>query len=117
MVGIWDLQNLSIDSRQVGANGNPIIEKSRIFQPTVFPIDILFIKRPSNALGRPTLKLAFYVIRMDSFSSILNHGVAQYLGATRLFVYFHITNVTCKRNARSIGDKLIVTCNGSAGIG
>lgn len=53
MVGVGYFKYLGIDKRQVRADGNPIIEKARILQPAIVPVNVFFIECPADALCGP----------------------------------------------------------------
>src|SRR5882724_6055130 len=115
MPWVWDLHDYRFDHGQVQARRHAIVKEAGVEHLALVIEDILFVERPADALDHPTLDLSFHVTRMDSFTSILESGVAQDLGLAGLGVDFHIDDMDRKARAWASWGHVSAADDGAAG--
>ena len=104
MVWIRNFEYFSINKRQVGAYRHAVIEETGVLQATIVSINVLFVERPADALGRTTLELTLHIIRMNGFTGILNNRVADHLCGACFRIHFNVTDMAGKRYASVVRD-------------
>src|SRR5262249_23503374 len=104
-----------IDHRQVGGDGNAVIEEAGVLQPAILAVDVFLVDRPADALGSTALILAFDLAWMDRLAGILHNCVARHHGAARLLIHLGIDDVGCEADARALGIDLVMAGDGTAG--
>src|SRR5208283_4847975 len=93
MPRVCDLDDDRIYHWHVGCDWNPVIEKTRILQASIVTVNVFLVQRPTDALSRAALVLAFDLKRVDRLARIRHHGIADNLGAAGLSVNLDVDNM------------------------
>ena len=91
------LDDDGIDHGKVEAGRHPVVEEGGVHHHAVVAHVILFVQRPSDALGAATLHLALDVARVNGFARVLNDGEPQDVDLAGVGIDLHVDDVSGER--------------------
>ena len=100
MAGIRHFHYNRVDHGQIACHRYPVIQETRVLQPSVLAIDVFLVQRPANALRRASLILALYIGWMNRLARILNNRIARDFRGSRFAVNLSIDNMCRERKPR-----------------
>ena len=72
MAGVGDLDDHSVDHRQVQSGGHAVVQERGVQHLALLVEEILLVQGPADALDRPTLHLSLDIAGVDRLARVLN---------------------------------------------
>ena len=114
-VGHFDQHRL--DHRHVRGDGHAVIQEPGVLHLALVVVDVFLVQRPTDALRRAALDLAFDVAGVDRLADILDRGVALDRDVTGLLIDRHVADVRAEAGAGALRVHRHLGVDRAAGAG